>query len=104
MPNREGEMQLYNGLSIDEVIEHQNELFVPVPVVIDPRSRENDCYLNCVSRAEMEGGEVVVGWRRTSAVTDAELIATLDQHAIWRSPSGDLIDISRRIRIINNRM
>jgi hypothetical protein len=95
---------MFNGLSIDQVIERQNELFKRIPVEIDPDSRENDCYPNCVKKVERDGGLVVVGWRRTRATTDANLIATLDHHAVWQNPAGALIDISRRIHFLNDRV
>jgi hypothetical protein len=96
-------MQFFNGLTIDQVIERQNELFVRVPVEIDPASRGNECYPNCKRKAESDGGLVVIGWRRTRATTDTDLIATLDHHAVWQNPSGELIDISPRIQCFDGR-
>jgi hypothetical protein len=95
-------MQLYRGLTIEQVIEQQDTLFQRIPVEIDPQSRENDCYPNCVAKVERDGGFVVVGWRRTCAILDAELIATLDHHAVWHNPSGALVDISQHVKCINN--
>jgi hypothetical protein len=90
-------VQLFNGLTI----ERQEEIFLHVPVEIDPLSRDNECYANCVAKTQRDGGLVVVGWRRTCATEVAKLIATLDHHAIWQSPSEALIDISPRIRFLN---
>ncbi len=101
LPERRFRLQLFDGLTIDQVIERQNELFARITVEIDPRSRENDCYPNCVAKASRDSGLVVVGWRRTCATDGAELIATLDHHAVWQNPSGALIDISARVRILN---
>ena len=97
-------MQLFNGLTIDEVIDRQNDLFIRIPVEIDPYSRENDCYPNCVAKSERDGGLVVVGWRRTCVTIGAELVATLDHHAVWRNPSGALVDISARVRFFNGQL
>src|SRR5262245_1329679 len=97
-------MQLYDGMTLEEVTDRQDELFIRIPVQIDPLSRENDCYPNCVAKVERDGGNVVVGWRRTRATTDVNLIATVDHHAVWRNPSGALIDISSRIHIFNGRL
>lgn len=97
-------MQLYDGMALDEVVDRQDELFIRIPVHIDPLSRENDCYPNCVAKVSRDGGKVVVGWRRTRATTDVNLIATVDHHAVWRNPSGALIDISSRIHILNGRL
>jgi hypothetical protein len=96
-------MQLYDGTTREQVIDRQEELFIRIPVQIDPFSRENDCYPNCVAKVTQDGGQVVVGWRRTPATTDVNLIATLDHHAVWRNPRGELIDISNRIRELGGR-
>src|SRR4051812_9881300 len=96
-------MEVFNDLTIDQVIERQCELFVRVPVKIDPLSRPNQCYQNCVTKVERDGGRVIVGWRKTCATVGAELIATLDHHAVWESPAGELVDISARVRIFNKR-
>lgn len=79
-------------------------MFVKVRVEIDPESLDNDCYRNCVNKVAREGGEVVVGWRRTPATTERPMIASIDHHAIWRSPQGELIDISRRATIDHGRL
>jgi hypothetical protein len=94
-------MQLFNGLTIEQIIAAQDEIFLRVPVEIDPLGRENHCYSNCVAKVERDGGQVVVGWRKTCATVGAAIIATLDHHAIWQSPSGALIDISARVRFFN---
>lgn len=79
-------------------------MFIKVKVVVDPLSLDNDCYRNCVNKVAREGGEVVVGWRRTPASEHNALIASLDHHAVWRSPSGELIDISRRVALDRGRL
>ena len=72
-------------------------MFEKVRVEVDPQASENNCYNNCVAKAVRDGGEVVVGWRRTPATTQGGLIVSLDHHAVWRSPSGELVDISPRV-------
>lgn len=79
-------------------------MFQKVQVVVDPDSLDNDCYRNCLFKVARDGGEVVVGWRRTPATNIRPLIASLDHHAVWRSPSGELIDISRRAAIDRGRL
>ena len=79
-------------------------MFQKVQVVVDPDSLDNDCYRNCLFKVARDGGEVVVGWRRTPATNVRPLIASLDHHAVWRSPSGELIDISRRAAIDRGRL
>jgi len=97
-------MQLFNRLTIEQIIERQEEIFLCVPVAIAPLCRDNECSANCVAKAERDGGRVLVGWRKTCASVGAKLIATLDHHAIWESPSGALIDISARVRFFNGRL
>lgn len=79
-------------------------MFIKVKVVVDPQSLDNDCYRNCVAKVARDGGEVVVGWRRTPASERGSLIASLDHHAVWRSPAGELIDISRRAALDQGRL
>ncbi|WP_143393531.1 hypothetical protein [Fimbriiglobus ruber] len=77
-------------------------MFEKVRVQIDPLAADNDCYNNCVAKKVRDGGEVVVGWRLTPATTSSALgplIASLDHHAIWQSPDGELIDISPRVAL-----
>jgi hypothetical protein len=97
-------MQLFNGLAIDQIIERQSELFLRILVVIEPYSRENECYVNCMEKVARDGGAVVVGWRRTCAtIGAAALIATLDHHAVWKSPEGELIDVSPRLIFVDSK-
>ena len=57
-------MQLFNGLTVDELVDRQAELFERLHVAIESYSREDDCYVNCMAKKEIDGGEIVVGWRR----------------------------------------
>ena len=77
-------------------------MFEKVNVRIDPLATDNNCYNNCLAKMERNGGDVVVGWRRTPATTPTRqgvLLASLDHHAVWRSPTGELIDISPRVAL-----
>jgi hypothetical protein len=97
-------MQLYRGLTLDEVTKRQDELFIELPLEVAVHSIQNECYANCVTKTERDGGQVIVGWRRTSAVFGAALIATLDHHAVWQSPEGELVDISPRVIFFNGQV
>jgi hypothetical protein len=68
-----------------------------VKVQIDPLAKGNNCYDNCVEKAKRDGGKVVVGWRKSLAASQGALIASLDHHAVWETPQGELIDITPRI-------
>jgi hypothetical protein len=72
-------------------------MFQKVRVDIDPQATPNNCYNNCGTKVCRDGGEVVVGWRKTPATTQGGLIVSLDHHAVWQSPSGELIDITPRV-------
>lgn len=79
-------------------------MFVKVKVAVDPLSLDNDCYANCVKKVARDGGDVVVGWRLTPASEGPALIASIDHHAVWRSPTGELIDVSRRAVLDRGRL
>jgi hypothetical protein len=97
-------MPLFNGLTRQQIIERQGEIFLRIPVKIDPFGSENQCYPNCVAKVVRDGGRVLTGWRRTCATVGAELAATLDHHAIWESTQGELTDISARVRVLNGQL
>jgi hypothetical protein len=98
-------MQLFNGLTADEVAARQTELFQRLRFVGEPDARENDCYPNCVAKTERDGGEVVVGWRRDRANVDGPaLVATLHHHAVWKNPEGELIDLTPQVVIFDGKM
>lgn len=67
----------------------------PIAVVCQPlpNQPENECFSILPEHARVFGGEQVIGWaiwERPSVFIEAEF------HAIWRSPSGEHIDISTR--------
>ena len=45
----------------------QTELFLGVRIAVEPRSREDYCYPNCIATKETNGGEVIVDWRKHRA-------------------------------------
>lgn len=98
-------MQLFNGLTMDEVVARQTELVRRLRVVVKPYSRENDCYPNCVTKKEKDGGEIVVGWRRDRPNIDGPaLVATLHHHAVWKHPGRELIDITPQVLFCEGKM
>ncbi len=98
-------VQTFNGLTIDEVVEAQSELFQRLSVKVEPYSREDDCYVNCMKKVEKDGGAIVVGWRKDRAITDTvEILSTLTHHAVWKSAEGRLIDITPHRILLNGKM
>jgi hypothetical protein len=95
-------MQLFNGLTVDEVVERQTTLFQRLHVAIEPYSQEDNCYVNCMLKRDKNGGEVVVGWRRDRAIVDGpEIISTLTHHSVWKPLDGNAIDITPQRRLFN---
>lgn len=65
-----------------------------VPVKASSKSRFNECFPNVAEYVEEYGGQSVFGrciWQRANVLIEAEA------HAVWKSPNGDLIDITPHI-------
>jgi hypothetical protein len=91
-------VNLFNGLTIDEVASRHLELFNRLHFRDEPSARPNECYANCNAKAERDGGKVIVGWRRDRAIQDGpDLIASLAHHAVWENPDGEMFDITPSI-------
>jgi len=99
-------MQLFNGLTIDEVIERQSILFERLYVATETYSLLYNCYVNCIRKKERDGGEIVVGWRRDRAtnVDGPEIMWMLTHHAVWKPEGGQAIDITPQRKLINGKM
>lgn len=62
-----------------------------VPVVADPKSLINECFQNVDTYVKEHGGQRVLGrsiWQRANVLIEAEA------HAVWKSPTGDMVDIT----------
>ena len=61
-----------------------------VPVIPDPSSKVNECFVNVQEKIAKDGGESIVGWtlRKETMLMSAEF------HSIWKSPAGKLLDIT----------
>ena len=61
-----------------------------VPVIPDPSSEVNGCFVNVPEKIAKDGGESIVGWtlRKETMLMSAEF------HSIWKSPAGKLLDIT----------
>jgi hypothetical protein len=67
----------------------------PVYVPVRPAggSREHECFANAAAHAAAHGGQVVYGWALWEWPT---VMVEGEFHAVWRSPGGDLVDVSPR--------
>jgi hypothetical protein len=91
-------VSLFNGLTIDQVASRHLELFKRLDFLNEPSASPNECYANCIAKAQRDGGKVVVGWRRDRAIQDGpDLVVTLTHHAVWENPDGELFDITPSI-------
>lgn len=67
----------------------------PVSVICEPdfSQPENECFVVVEQRTSKLGGEHVFGW----AIWESpRVFIEAEFHSVWRSPEGDLIDISPR--------
>lgn len=62
-----------------------------IPVIAAPKSLINECFYNVDAYIAEHGGQRVLGrsiWQKANVLIEAEA------HAVWKSPSGDIIDIT----------
>ncbi len=65
-----------------------------ITVRADSRSCINECFANVDTYVKTHGGQSVLGrciWQRANVLIEAEA------HAIWKSPNGDMVDITPHI-------
>ncbi|MDB5123026.1 MAG: motif domain protein [Mucilaginibacter sp.] len=61
-----------------------------IPVNLDSLSEKNDCFDNVHAKVQRDGGERIVGWQ----LWKQPFMIEAEYHAIWRSPNGELVDIT----------
>lgn len=66
-----------------------------VPVRPAPGAEINDCFPNVSRQVEREGGILIVGW---SIAEWPDVMAEAEFHGIWKSPAGELIDVTPNVR------
>ncbi|MBP2296590.1 SEC-C metal-binding domain-containing protein [Azospirillum rugosum] len=64
-----------------------------VPVVPEPTAVVSECFPNVAAKVERDGGEIAYGW---SIWEWPGVFIEAEHHAVWRSPTGDLIDVTPR--------
>ena len=67
---------------------------VYVPCKHSPFSPQNECFPLVEARVNAEGGEQILGWQ----IWQGQLLVEAEFHAIWKSPRGELVDITPKAR------
>lgn len=67
-----------------------NETPVIVPICVEEGAKPLYCFSNVESKIKKDGGSVVYGW----IIWAGELMFEAEFHAIWKSCSGNLVDIT----------
>ena len=78
---------------INKVVEKINsgKEAIIVPVVVEAYSIVADCFYNVEEKVKRDGGSVLYGW----SVLFSSYLCEAERHAIWKSSSGELIDITQ---------
>ena len=61
-----------------------------VPVIPDPSSEADHCFVNVPEKIAKDGGESIVGW----TIRKETVLMLAEFHSIWKSPAGKLLDIT----------
>lgn len=64
---------------------------IVVPVMLESPAPKNECFQNVNIAIEKIGGELISGW---TIWQWANILIEAEAHAVWKNPSGDLIDIT----------
>jgi hypothetical protein len=65
-----------------------------IRIVPYPSSEYGSCFDNVIRKVEQEFGEVVYGWQ----FCEYEYMIEAEFHAVWKSPAGEIIDITSPAR------
>lgn len=73
-----------------------NQVPVFVEVVPIAGATANDCFLNVQGKVAIDGGSMILGW----AIWETPgLFVEAEFHAVWRSPVGDLVDLTPKVNL-----
>lgn len=64
-----------------------------VPVRPAPGAEEGGCHTNVADHVKENGGEAVFGW----IVWQSRILLNAEAHCNWRSPQGEMIDITPKL-------
>ena len=70
----------------------------PEVVLIDPSpyAEVKNCFYNVERHAAKMGGSIVYGW----AIGVSAFLVEAEKHAVWKTPTGGLLDITPRIPVM----
>ena len=63
---------------------------VIVPVILEPNAKLENCFINVQEKVKNYGGKIIYGW----ALYQSTIICEAIRHAVWKSPDGNLVDIT----------
>lgn len=63
---------------------------VIVPVKVEAYATAANCFLNVIEKVNRDGGSIIYGW----SVLLAQFLVEAERHAVWKSPQGQLIDVT----------
>ena len=61
-----------------------------VPIKVENYSTINNCFYNLIDKVSIDKGMIIYGWK----IHQTKLLLEAERHAVWKSPSGELIDIT----------
>jgi len=65
---------------------------VIVKVRLEPGAKPLECFPNVIAKIEHDDGKIVYGW----AIWNTGYMIEAEFHAVWESPTGELLDITPR--------
>ncbi|MGE0079619.1 MAG: SEC-C domain-containing protein [Bacteroidales bacterium] len=61
-----------------------------VPIKVENYSTINNCFYNLIDKVSIDKGKIIYGWK----IHQTKLLLEAERHAVWKSPSGELVDIT----------
>ncbi|HWY38632.1 MAG TPA: SEC-C domain-containing protein [Bacteroidia bacterium] len=71
-----------------------------VTVTPDALAEQNECFDNVQAKIQRDGGDRIVGWQ----FWKHQFMIEAEYHAVWKSPNGELIDITPKNSAIDKIM
>lgn len=69
---------------------HSHKSPVQIPVLPEKYSTYDGCFYNVQDKVSIDRGQTIYGWK----LHKTKFIAEAERHAVWKSPKGELIDIT----------
>lgn len=63
---------------------------VLVPVIVESYAEPANCFPNVAEKVKRDKGSIMYGW----SVLLGQFLVEAERHAVWKSPQGELIDIT----------